>query len=224
MPLWVSFATLPWGQTGHAQLKVGSTVCFWNQAASRFLSSSGSGVRGSAWRQRLAWAGLEDEISFFVVAGGGPGEVALYNLKSRRFLQVSGQQLQLSGEVNWEHLARMDASVVFKAVGSPAPSKGHPAPRAPALSPSLPLLMCPRAPHAPRQKRAFSSTWPPRRRGSPGALEPGQPPLRDPAGHQRERQELHGLGPGASGAFCIFLWPGFRVLWASGSPKCWRYQ
>ena len=118
VPLQVSFAALPWGRVGHAQLMVGSTISLWNMQATRFLSANLAGsVFGSHSRQQLDWAGLEDEISFLLVAAGH-GKVGLYNQASRRFLQVSDRQLKLSDSVNWEHLAQMDDSVVFKAVGS----------------------------------------------------------------------------------------------------------
>ncbi|CAE7892708.1 unnamed protein product [Symbiodinium sp. KB8] len=118
VPLEVSFAALPWGRVGHAQLEPGSTISLWNMQATRFLSGNVAGsVFGSPSRQQLDWAGLEDEISFLVVAAGH-GKVGLYNQPSRRFLQVSDRQLKLSDSVNWEHLAQMDDSVVFKSVGS----------------------------------------------------------------------------------------------------------
>jgi len=91
-------------------------VSFWNKQAGRFLQVSSSSLTGSASRQQLDWAGLEDEISFFVVAAGDG--VALYNAKTHRFLQITDQGIGLSEPMNWEHVSKLNLTSSFKAFGS----------------------------------------------------------------------------------------------------------
>ena len=136
VPHLVSFVHLAWGRIGHAQLQagkrrelwdsstqepclaqVGTSVSFWNKKAGRFLMASGSSLRGSEMRSQLEWAGLEDSVSFFVVAAGKE-EVALYNLQSPRFLQITSKGLQLSDKMNWEHVSHTNRTAAFKAFGS----------------------------------------------------------------------------------------------------------